>query len=77
MLLAALAQLEAHLDGLDALLVNTVHDEIVLEVGETDAEHAAAALETAMVEGMQMLFPNATTKGLVEVHSGPTWADAK
>ena len=37
-ILATLAVLEKHLAGLDAKLVNIVHDELVLEVDEADAD---------------------------------------
>lgn len=78
-LLAALARLDHHLSGLDARLVNVVHDEIVLEVAEAEAEPAKRALEAAMTEGFLSVFPDAEaiTRGLVEAHHGPNWAAAK
>jgi DNA polymerase-1 len=76
-LLATLAILDAHLSGLDAKLVNIVHDELVLEVAEADVERAKAAVVSAMTEGMLAIFPDASVRDLVEVNSGPNWAAAK
>lgn len=76
-LMAALALLPRYLNGLDAKLVNIVHDEIALEVADSDLERAKAALEKAMIEGMRVVFPNASTKNLVEAKSGKNWAEAK
>jgi DNA polymerase-1 len=76
-MLAALAALDRRLKGLDAKLVNVVHDEIVLEVAADQAAAAKTAVEEAMVEGMLSVFPRADCNGLVEAHSGPNWAEAK
>ena len=75
--MAALARLPKYLDGIDAKLVNTVHDEIVLEVANNDVDRAKAALEKAMVDGMLAVFPEASTKNLVESKAGKNWAEAK
>ena len=61
----------------DIRLVNIVHDEIVLETAEADAETAKSILEEAMIAGMLDVFPKACTKGLVEAHTGENWAKAK
>ena len=76
-LLATLDQLDTHLDGIDALLVNLVHDEIVLDVAEAVTDLAKEAVKEAMVEGLLSQFPNASTVNLVEVHAGRDWAEAK
>ena len=76
-MLAALAALDRRLKGLDAKLVNVVHDEIVLEVAADQALAAKTAVEEAMVEGMLSVFPRADCNGLVEAHSGCNWAEAK
>jgi DNA polymerase I-like protein with 3'-5' exonuclease and polymerase domains len=71
--------LEDALAGLDARLVNVVHDELVLEVAEGDATAVKAAVERAMVEGFLAVFPDGAgvTAGLVEAKAGPNWAAAK
>jgi DNA polymerase-1 len=74
-LLAALAALE--LDSLGAQLVNVVHDELVVECEPEAAGAVAAEVERAMVAGFLGLFPNGSTRELVEAHSGPNWAAAK
>ena len=76
-LLAALGALEKHLKGIDAKLINIVHDEIVLEVASEHSNEAVVALEAAMMEGMLTIFPKASTKNLVDVNTGPSWAEAK
>jgi len=76
-MMTTLACLERHLEGIDAKLVNVVHDEIVLEVAEKNTERAEEAIEKAMIEGMLAVFPNAGTAALVEARSGENWAEAK
>ena len=74
-MLATLASLD--LSGLDAKLVNVVHDELVVESAEEDVPEVKLAVERAMVRGMLAIFPGATTSGLVKAESGTNWAEAK
>jgi DNA polymerase-1 len=74
---AALASLDRKLKGMDALLVNVVHDEVILDVAPQDAAAAKTALEKAMVEGMVAVFLAANIDGLVDAHSGENWEAAK
>jgi DNA polymerase-1 len=76
-MLAALAHLSEALPPLDALLVNCVHDELLVECPEENAGRVEAALRGCMERGMNDVFPNATLKGLVEVGYGPSWGAAK
>ena len=76
-MLAALGRLPGHLRGLDARLVNVVHDELVLEVAAADGRSACEAVTRAMIEGMLAIFPEASTVKLVEAQMGPNWAEAK
>ena len=73
-LLAALAKL-ALPDN--AQLVNIVHDELVVECDPEQAVPVAAAVEAAMTAGFLAIFPEGSTRDLVEAHSGPNWAQAK
>ena len=57
--------------------MNIVHDELVLEVAEEDVEAVKVAVEKAMVEGMLSIFPEATTRDLVEANDGLNWAESK
>ncbi len=74
-LLAALATLQ--LDSLGGRLVNIVHDELVVECDPEQAGAVMAEVERAMVAGFLAIFPNGSTRDLVEAHSGANWATAK
>ena len=74
-LLAALAAL--NLDSLNARLVNVVHDELIVECDPEAAGAVVGEVERAMVAGFLAIFPNGSTRDLVEAHSGPNWAQAK
>lgn len=59
-------------------ILNTVHDEVILECKELVGGHAENLLQTAMRKGMLKIFPNTTgLSGLVEADCGSSWADAK
>ncbi len=76
-LLAAMKALDRHLAGMDARLVNVVHDELVVEAAESQGERARKAVEAAMIEGMLQIFPGASTTDLVEAHVVSNWSQAK
>jgi DNA polymerase-1 len=76
-LLAALSKLDYYLSGMDAKLVNIIHDELVIEAAEKDIADVKIAVKKAMVEGMLAIFPEASTKNLVEINIGANWAEAK
>jgi DNA polymerase-1 len=76
-LLTALSKLEDYLTGMDAKLVNTIHDELVIEAAEEDLANVMIAVKNAMEEGMLAIFPEASTKNLVEINAGANWAKAK
>jgi DNA polymerase I-like protein with 3'-5' exonuclease and polymerase domains len=56
--------------GIAGGLVAVVHDELILEVLEDDAERARVVLETAMTRAFIETFPGAPTKGLLRQASG-------
>ena len=58
-------------------LVATVHDELLLEVAEQDAEYARDILHATMVEAFELTFPDAPTNNLAEAIIGRTWAELK
>jgi DNA polymerase I-like protein with 3'-5' exonuclease and polymerase domains len=72
------ARLRAELLGKAQLLLQ-VHDEFVVEVEADDALVMATKriLEQEMTAAFLALLPGAPTKGLVDAHSGATWATAK
>ena len=73
-LLVAMAKAAAALAGLDAELILQVHDELVLEVAETDADAARGRLVEAMREAWLEVFPGAPDTGLVDARVAKCWA---
>ena len=76
-MLRALALVFRRLRGIHGGLVASVHDELLLEVAEADAEAARAILEETMLEAFDMTFPGAPLAKVVEVKVGQTWKDIK
>jgi DNA polymerase I-like protein with 3'-5' exonuclease and polymerase domains len=64
-------------EGIDGGPVAWLHDEIVLEVPQADANRASALLVTAMAGAFTETFPGAPLVGLVQAHCGTDWASAK
>jgi DNA polymerase-1 len=58
-------------------IVATVHDELLAEVAEADAERARALLQDAMTEAFVTTFPGAPTTGVAAARIGHTWLEAK
>jgi DNA polymerase I-like protein with 3'-5' exonuclease and polymerase domains len=69
-LLEALRRVDQALPG---TLVAAIHDELVLEVDEDQAERAARILEAEMVAAFQRWFPEAPILGLVKVETRSAW----
>jgi DNA polymerase-1 len=63
--------------GIAGGLVAAVHDELLIEVAEGDAERAREILERSMVDAFVDTFPEAQTNGLAVARIGRTWADVK
>ena len=76
-MLAALGVLTRELAaaGLDATPLAVVHDELIIEVAESQAEEARQLVERSMVAGMLAIFPDAATLGLVEASVTRSWAE--
>ena len=62
--------------NLDAFLIASVHDELIVECCEGDADVVGALLEEAMTFGFLRIFPSAPTTGLVEATKARSWAKA-
>ncbi len=64
---------------LSKYLINTIHDEIILEVpnDEEEIEICKRTLKNSMEAGYISVFPGGLTKNLVKIGHGPTWAEAK
>ena len=63
--------------GIGGGLVAAVHDELLIEVPEGDAEQARDILERSMVDAFVDTFPGAQTNGLAVAKIGRTWAEVK
>jgi DNA polymerase-1 len=63
--------------GIRGGLVATVHDELLAEVVEADADQARDILQNTMIEAFQTTFPGAPSNGVAEAAIGRTWADLK
>jgi DNA polymerase-1 len=59
-------------EGLETQMILTVHDELVFEVVEDEAEAASELVTREMTEVCEMRVPLA-----VDVSTGATWADSK
>jgi DNA polymerase I len=67
--------------GIEGGPVLWLHDEIILEVPEADAEQAKQLLEQTMVDAFEQTFPGShemgLLNGLVDAHIGDNWTEAK
>lgn len=64
-------------ESLKCYIILTVHDEMVLECVEEQADKVCIHLEEAMKEAYLTIFPEGITQGLVEATKGYTWSEAK
>lgn len=62
---------------LETKLINVVHDELILEAPIDEVEQASEVLQVGMEQAFLRMFPDTTTRGLVDVGVGKTWADCK
>ena len=65
------------IEELPAFLINFVHDELVLEVRHDSIEQISAILRREMTAAFTSFFPDATTRGLIEIGVGDNYAEAK
>lgn len=74
-MLAALRHLDRALrDVATARPVMVVHDEVVVETSAQTADEVAQLVERSLIRGMQDIFPDAPTLGLVAVAVARNWA---
>ena len=76
-MLLAIRLVYERLQGFDAGLVVSLHDELLVEASERDAECTRAILEEAMIEAFQTTFPGAPSHSVAEAVIGPTWFAVK
>ncbi len=58
-------------------LIATVHDELLAEVVEADAERARDIIQQAMIDAFATTFPGAPLARVAEAKIGRTWAEVK
>ena len=63
--------------GIRGGLIASIHDELLAEVVEEDAERARDLLQDAMIEAFKQTFPGAPTTGVAKAVIGHTWMDVK
>jgi DNA polymerase-1 len=78
-MLRAIALVHARLyaAGIRGGLVATVHDELLAEVVEDNAENAREILQQAMIDAFMATFPGAPTTSVATAKIGRTWTEAK
>lgn len=69
--------LRRRLRGIDAFIINTVHDEIIIECAKGLEEKVKTLLTQSMQAGLRALFKGASLNGLAEAAIGKDWAEAK
>jgi DNA polymerase I-like protein with 3'-5' exonuclease and polymerase domains len=74
LLLDAMARVDKALPG---TLIASIHDEILLEVDEKQADTAACTLAEHMLAAFEYWFPDAPTTGVVKVKLVTDWSQAK
>jgi DNA polymerase I-like protein with 3'-5' exonuclease and polymerase domains len=73
-LLRSMVLLDRALVGLDAQLILSVHDELVVEAAAEVAAEVEARLIMTMTRAFTELYPDAPTVGLVDTAIRPCWA---
>ena len=63
--------------GIPGSIIASIHDELILEIPEFDAEEARELLQACMLDAFIQTFPGAPTNGVATAKIGQTWADLK
>ena len=58
-------------------IVNIVHDEVLVETVEKNAEYIKEAINDSMTQGFLDVFPGGITRDITAVGKGNNWAEAK
>jgi DNA polymerase I-like protein with 3'-5' exonuclease and polymerase domains len=72
-MLLAIRLVHERLSGIDAWIVASLHDELLVEAKEPDAEAARAILEETMTEAFVRTFPGAPDHSVAEAVIAPNW----
>ena len=65
------------LDNQGLRLLNTVHDEVIIEVEQGEEEAISNLVRHEMTQAYLDVFPNGITNKLVSINHGSNWAEAK
>jgi DNA polymerase-1 len=65
------------LAGIRGGIIASIHDELLLEVAEGDAEPARLILEESMLAAFSETFPGAPANGVAAAKIGRSWAEVK
>jgi DNA polymerase-1 len=71
----AIAKLHAQYGDHDFPVIGPIHDEILAETSERKVEKLARDVNQAMLDAFVSLCPDVSTKGLVDLSIGKSWAD--
>jgi DNA polymerase-1 len=63
--------------GIRGGLIATIHDELLAEIRQDDAEISKEIMHREMTHAFELAFPGAPTTGLLTVNSGRNWKEAK
>ena len=77
LMLAQIPLVDRALQGLRGGLILTIHDELLGEFAEEDAEKAKDTMVEVMTETFIRMFPGAPATGIVAASVRPTWAKPK
>jgi DNA polymerase-1 len=77
MMLLALRLVYERLQGLDARLIVTMHDELLAEARESCVEQVRVILQEAMIEAFVTTLPGAPSHGVAEAVIGMNWLEVK
>ena len=66
-----------HTEGIDAIMVAQIHDELILEADRQDADAVSTILKAEMTKAFNGTFPDAPIGDLVAVHVGASWGKLK
>lgn len=75
----AMIRLKAVLDTchIPAKIINSVHDEIIVECDPDDTDKVSKLVESTMGQGMQHVFPKANLNGIAKIVVCDSWGEGK
>lgn len=74
-MLKALAILNEGLNNIEAKIIAVVHDEIIVECNEEQANRTKEIVINGMTKAMLTIFPNAAINGLIDAKIAKNWGE--